>query len=245
MKYGILGDIHANLSALQTVLECFDREGVQQIISVGDVVGYGAAPRECIQLLRERNVQVVRGNHDAACAGEMEILYFNQYARAAVLWTQGVLAEEELAWLRALPLVAEFEHCCVGHGTFHRPELFDYILSSTDGDPSLDIMERPVCFVGHSHVPLALLRLHEDPLRTSTCFDHAEIDVGQARRALINVGSVGQPRDDDERAAYALFDSDLGLVWIRRAAYDIEREAARIRAAGLPGVLADRLSLGV
>ena len=101
MKYGILGDIHANLSALQTVLECFDREGVQQIISVGDVVGYGAAPRECIQLLRERNVQVVRGNHDAACAGEMEILYFNQYARAAVLWTQGVLAEEELAWLRA------------------------------------------------------------------------------------------------------------------------------------------------
>ncbi len=244
--YAVISDIHSNLEALQAVLADIDAQGIETIYCLGDVVGYGAAPRECIQLLRERNVQVVRGNHDAACAGEMEILYFNQYARAAVLWTQGVLAEEELAWLRALPLVAELEHCCVGHGTFHRPELFDYILSSTDGDPSLDIMERPVCFVGHSHVPLALLRLHEDPLRTAEWDDdHAEIDVGQARRALINVGSVGQPRDDDERAAYALFDSDLGLVWIRRATYDIEREAARIRAAGLPGVLADRLSLGV
>ncbi|MDP6408002.1 MAG: metallophosphoesterase family protein [Planctomycetota bacterium] len=245
MKYGILGDVHANLSALRAVLERFDREGVEHIISVGDVVGYGAAPAECVALLRERGATVVKGNHDAASTGELEVLYFNPYARAAVAWTRANLGGDEIDWLKALPLVAELEHCCVGHGTFHRPELFDYILSSTDGDPSLDTMERAVCFVGHTHVPLALLRLHEDPLRTSTHFDHEEIDVGQAHRTLINVGSVGQPRDDDPRAAYALFDSELGRVWIQRAAYDIEREAARIRAAGLPEVLADRLSLGV
>jgi diadenosine tetraphosphatase ApaH/serine/threonine PP2A family protein phosphatase len=248
LKYGILGDIHSNLSALQSVLECFDREGVERVVSVGDVVGYGAAPSECIAILRDREARVVKGNHDAACAGGLDVLRFNPFARAAVAWTRSAIGDEEVAWLGALPLVAELEHCCVGHGTFHRPELFDYVLSSTDGDPSLDAMEKAVCFVGHTHVPLALLRLHEDPLRTWTCFDPEdleEIDVAQARRSLINVGSVGQPRDDDSRAAYALFDSDLERVWIRRVAYDIDREAARIRAAGLPEVLADRLSLGV
>ena len=244
MKYGILGDIHSNLAALEAVLARMRVEGVDQILSVGDIVGYGAAPRECIELVRNVDAIVVKGNHDAACVGEIDILYFNNYAREAVRWTQSVLAQEDCRWLAELPLRLDLEHCSVAHGTYHRPELFDYIQSTTDADPSLDEMHMPVCFVGHTHVPVTLLRMRDDHLRTAYTVD-TEIDLSEAYRALINVGSVGQPRDEDPQAAFAIYDSQVERVWIKRVAYDIDREATRIRAAGLPGVLADRLFLGV
>lgn len=244
MKYGILGDIHANLSALQAVLRCFEAEQVTRILSVGDIVGYGAAPRECIELVRSIGAQVVKGNHDAACVGEIDLRYFNNYAREAMRWTQGVVTEEQCRWLAELPYTLDLEHCSIGHGTYAKPELYDYIQSTTDADPSLDVMPLPVCFVGHTHVPVTLLRLKEDPLRTAYTTD-PEIDLSESSRALVNVGSVGQPRDEDPRAAYAIYDSTLERVWIKRVEYDIERESRRIRAAGLPPVLADRLHLGV
>jgi diadenosine tetraphosphatase ApaH/serine/threonine PP2A family protein phosphatase len=161
-----------------------------------------------------------------------------------VRWTAGVLREEDQRWLSELPYIVDLEHCSVGHGTYARPELFDYIQSTTDADPSLDAMRVPVCFVGHTHVPVTLLRLKDDPLRTAYTVD-AEVDLSEAHRALINVGSVGQPRDEDPRAAYAIYDSGRERAWIARTEYDVEREARRIRAAGLPSVLADRLFLGV
>jgi len=186
----------------------------------------------------------VKGNHDAACTGEIEIRYFNNYARDAVRWTQSVLSEEELAWLRALPLVTHLEHCSVAHGTYHRPELYDYIQSTTDADPSLDEMILPVCFVGHTHVPVTLLRLKDDPLRTAYTVD-PQIDLSEAARALVNVGSVGQPRDEDPRAVAAIYDSARGLVTFQRVPYDVDRAAGKILAAGLPRVLAERLRFGV
>jgi len=244
MKYGILGDIHANLSALDTVLQALARDGADVIVSVGDVVGYGAAPRECIARLREIGAHVVLGNHDAASIGRLDMIYFNQYAKEAVLWTQRVLSKDDKDWLAALPLTRHLDHCSVAHGTLHRPELFDYIQTTDDADPSLDIMPLPVCFVGHSHVPVTLLRLRDEPDRTAYTPD-PEIELGDVIRALVNVGSVGQPRDEDPRTAYALFDTELNRVEIKRLVYDIDREAARIRAAGLPRMLADRLYLGV
>lgn len=244
MKYGILGDIHANLSALRAVLARLEKDGADRIISVGDVVGYGAAPRECIELLRGVDAVVVKGNHDAACVGQIDVRYFNNYARDAVQWTQRVLDATDCAWLTALPYIANLDHCSVGHGTYFKPELFDYIQSTTDADPSLDAMILPVCFVGHTHVPVTLMRLQDDPLRTAYTVD-SEIDLSESTRALVNVGSVGQPRDEDPRAAYALYDSEADRVWIRRVEYDIEAEATRIRQVGLPHVLADRLFLGV
>lgn len=244
MKYGILGDIHANLSALDAVLVEFEREAVDHVISVGDVVGYGAAPSECIDRVRQIGATVVKGNHDAACVHEIDIAYFNRYAREAVEWTRTVLNDEENQWLAALPMVSHLEHCSVAHGTLHKPELFDYIQSTTDADPSLDAMHLPVCFVGHTHVPVSLLRLRGEPDRTAYTFD-TSIDLSESERALINVGSVGQPRDEDPNAAYALFDSEANTIAIRRVAYDIDRESARIRNAGLPPMLADRLYLGV
>lgn len=244
MKYGILGDVHANLSALRAVLARFEAEGVDQILSVGDIVGYGAAPRECIELVRSAAVIVVKGNHDAACVGELDLRYFNNYAREAMRWTQRIVTEEQCQWLASLPFTVDLEHCCVGHGTYRRPELFDYVQSTTDADPSLDVLPRPVCFVGHTHVPVTCLRLRDDPLRTAYTTD-PEIDLSESLRALVNVGSVGQPRDEDARAAFGLYDTERECVWIKRVEYDIELEARRIRAAGLPSVLADRLFLGV
>ena len=244
MKYGLLGDIHGNLSALEVALAAFRSERIDRIVSVGDVVGYGAAPRECIARLRSLDAVVVKGNHDAACTGEIDIRFFNNYARDAVRWTQSVLSGDELEWLQALPLVTQLEHCSVAHGTYHRPELYDYIQSTTDADPSLDEMILPVCFVGHTHVPVTLMRLRDDPLRTAYTTDPV-IDLAEAAKALVNVGSVGQPRDEDPRTAFAVYDTREDRVVIRRAPYDIEREATRIRAAGLPSVLADRLFLGV
>jgi diadenosine tetraphosphatase ApaH/serine/threonine PP2A family protein phosphatase len=244
MRYGILGDIHANLSALRAVLDRLQTERVDRVISVGDVVGYGAAPRECIALVRDIGAVVVKGNHDAACVGEIDVRYFNNYARDAVRWTQSVVSEADCEWLASLPMIANLDHCSVGHGTYFRPELFDYIQSTTDADPSLDAMVLPVCFVGHTHVPVTLMRLKDDPLRTAYTID-PEIDLSESARALINVGSVGQPRDEDPRAAYAVYDSELDRAWIKRVAYDIDEEARRIRSAGLPTVLADRLFLGV
>ncbi|MFT5050419.1 MAG: putative phosphodiesterase [Chlamydiales bacterium] len=244
MRYGILGDIHSNLSALQTVLDAMDADGVDRILSVGDVVGYGAAPSETIELVRERGVQVVKGNHDAACVLELDITYFNPYAREAVLWTNAKLSKPEIEWLRELPMTYVGEHCCVSHGTLATPERYDYVQTTEDADPSLDEMQRRVCFVGHTHVPVTILRLKEDPSRTGYTTED-EVDLDEIDRALVNVGSVGQPRDEDWRAAYGLYDSEANRVWIKRVDYDIDREAARIRKAGLPDMLADRLFLGV
>lgn len=244
MRYGILGDIHANLSALITVLDRMDAEGVEQFLSVGDVVGYGAAPEECIGLLRERETVVVKGNHDAACSGELDLRCFNPQARAAAEWTRDRLSRADRRWLKGLPMVASLEHCTVVHGTLDRPEHYDYVQRPEDADGSLEQMTQPVCFAGHTHVPVTLLRTVDDPRRTAYTRE-PDLDLNEVCHALVNVGSVGQPRDEDDRAAYVVFDTAESQVRLRRVPYDIAREARRIRAAGLPPILADRLFLGV
>lgn len=243
MRYAILGDIHANEPALEAVLEQVDAEAIDALIQVGDVVGYGAAPAEVIEILRARNAIVVKGNHDAACVGEMDARLFNGDARTAVRYTETALSREDLQWLKDLPLIAHTEHLSVAHGTLDRPERFEYIQSTADADPSLDVMDRPVCFVGHTHVPVTILRFLEAPNRTSYTIER-HVDLSESSVALVNVGSVGQPRDEDPRAAYAIYDTETAQVEVRRVEYDIERAAARILKAGLPKMLADRLFLG-
>lgn len=244
MRYAILGDIHANLAALEAVLADIADQSVDSVLQIGDVVGYGAAPREVIALVRESCALVVKGNHDAACVDEIDTRLFNPNARAAVDFTKGALTKAELAWLRALPLVAHNEHCSLAHGTFARPERFDYIQSTDDADPSLDELVRAVCFVGHTHVPVSIMRLADAPTETCYSFDR-DIDLRLAQKALVNVGSVGQPRDEDARACYALWDRTTGHMALRRVEYDIEREADRILRAGLPESLGQRLFLGI
>lgn len=244
MRYAILGDIHSNLSALTAVLDSIDRAGVDAILSVGDVVGYGPSPQECITLLRERHVAVVKGNHDAACAGELGDQTFNRYARAALTWTRAQLPREMITWLKDLPMMLQLEHCQVAHGSVHEPSEYTYVRTTGDANPALDIMTRPLAFVGHTHIPIALLRLRD--LDTRTVYAPTiDLDLSESERCLVNVGSVGQPRDEDHRTGWVLFDSAAETVRIERLTYDIEREAHRIRAVGLPKALGDRLYLGV
>lgn len=244
MRYAVLGDIHSNLSALEVVLDSVRAARVDQIISVGDVVGYGASPAGCIQLLREHQAVVVKGNHDAACTGELDDHTFNQYARAAVAWTRSQLASEDLTWLRQLPMNTTLTHCQVAHGSIHDPMLFEYVRTTGDANPSLDLMTSRVAFVGHTHIPIALIRLTDVPGRTAYA-PTVDIDLSEVERCLVNVGSVGQPRDEDHRTGWVLFDTEAESIRIERLEYDIEREAHRIREAGLPRVLGDRLYLGV
>ena len=244
MRYAILGDIHSNLTALEAVLAHVDQLGVDQILSVGDVVGYGAAAREVLDILRDRKIPAVKGNHDAAVVGELDTTFFNPLAKKAVEWTRGELTERDLEWLAGLPLLLHTEDCAVGHGTYAQPERFDYIQSTEDADPSLDEQPRMACFVGHTHVPVTILRLQDDPSRTFYTMDR-EVDLSMADKALINVGSVGQPRDEDPRAAVGIYDAAEAHYAIHRVEYKVEVESSRIRKAGLPDMLAQRIHLGI
>jgi diadenosine tetraphosphatase ApaH/serine/threonine PP2A family protein phosphatase len=243
MKYGVLGDIHGNLSALSSALEHLQGLGAERFVALGDVVGYGAAPGACIDLLREVGAVVVKGNHDAAVAGELDPARFNPLAREAVLWTRAALGTEHLDWLAALPYRLDLPDCSLAHGTYADPERFDYVHGPADADASLEALPHTVGFVGHTHVPIALLRMGDDPHRTGQArADH--VDLNGVHRVLINVGSVGQPRDRDVRAACALYDAEGGWVQLERLEYDVDREADRILRAGLPARLGERLRRG-
>lgn len=239
MRYGLLGDIHANAHALSQVLDQMRTEGIDAFYHVGDVVGYGAQPAECLGLLRDIDCQIVCGNHDAAVVGTLGLDYFNPFAKEAVLWTRSVLSEADLAFLAELPLIRKFDDFTLVHGTPYAPEMFHYLQSLPEAERSFQVLDRPVCFVGHSHVPVAFFGG-----RSISYSLESEIHVDPAGRTLVNIGSVGQPRDDDPRAAYAIYDTGKQKVWIRRVEYDVNGAAEKILAAGLPEILGERLRWG-
>ena len=244
MRYAILGDIHANESALEAVLKDVANIRVDQILSLGDVVGYGASPRAVIARLHEVNALVIRGNHDEACCGLLEPAFFNPGARAAAIWTKGLLTSKEQAWLSSLPLTLDLDECSLAHGTYDHPQEFRYLTSVESAQGSLATMPRPICFVGHTHLPVVVAQTDQAP-ETSAHTTAPRLRLSNIRRAVINPGSVGQPRDENPHAAWGLFAPDEALYELRRVEYDIEQEAHKIRAAGLPSFLADRLHLGI
>lgn len=240
MRYGIYSDIHGNLEALQAVLATLKREKVDRFICAGDIVGYGSNPKECIQLVVEHESIIVAGNHDYAVAEKLNIEFFNNYAKAAVVWTREQLSENEKKFLANLDLVQYIEDVLtVVHGTLNFPEMFEYIQSSYDAHLSLELLETPVCFYGHSHVPVAF---HQGQTVSFTMEE--EITISPNRKTLVNVGSVGQPRDENPRACCAVYDDEIGKVWIHRVEYDIDRTIEKIVQAGLPEILGERLRFG-
>lgn len=244
MRYGILGDIHSNLGALEAVLGEMSKEGIDRYISVGDLVGYGAEPTEVIDRVLELKPIVVCGNHDLAAIQRLDLQYFNQYAREAILWTRKTLTKKHAQFISELKLVESEGPVTVVHGALYHPEEFDYIQTTIDARNTIELMQTRLCFVGHSHIPVAFLQKKEDPEKIAYTFDY-DIDIKGWDKVLVNVGSIGQPRDENPKAAYAVYDTELDKVWIRRVSYDIEREAQKILKVGLPRVLADRLKLGV
>lgn len=245
MRLGILGDIHSNIEALDAVLAAFAREGVERSYAVGDLVGYGADPGPVLSRIRSEGIRSVLGNHDAAVVGELvELAYFNVYARAAALWTREKLQASDIQYLKSLPLILDEREFVIVHGSLDRPEEFNYIQTVRDAERSLAQQKAPLCFVGHSHIPIGFLSHRDDPARIEYTFDPI-IDFSHFDRALMNVGSVGQPRDEDSRAVAAIYDTDTRTITLHRVPYDVDRAAGKILAAGLPRVLAERLRFGV
>lgn len=239
MRYALLGDIHGNLEALTAILTAFDKQSVQAYVCLGDIVGYGANPEECLGLVRERGALIVAGNHDHAAIGKLDIAYFNQFARKAAIWTQEHLSAESKDFLANLPFVIHTEHFAAVHGSLQSPEQFNYVQTLRDAEFNFSAMDKPLLILGHSHQPLAFFDTHPmtytlDPI----------IPLEPEIKTIVNIGSVGQPRDEDSRACAAVYDSETNEVMLVRVDYDIEQAAKKIVDAGLPEALAMRLSLG-
>lgn len=239
MRYAIIGDVHGNLHALEAVLADIDDQGADTFLCVGDVIGYAAHPKECTQIVRERAACVVAGNHDFGAVDKINLAYFNADARDAIEWTKEQLSEDDLAWLTDLPLVADFDSLTLVHSTPYSPEFFAYIQTLYDASLAFETLDRPLAFVGHSHVPIVFV--DSDPV---DYFLLAEFKVPEAHKMIVNVGSVGQPRDLDCRASYAILDTESRMVFLRRIDYDVSAAADAVLAADLPSTNAQRLLLG-
>jgi diadenosine tetraphosphatase ApaH/serine/threonine PP2A family protein phosphatase len=248
VRYAVLSDVHGNLEALTAVLADAASEGAGDILCLGDTVGYGADPVPCVELLGERSSRIVAGNHEHGALGLADLRWFNGAARAAALWTRDQLSGDHRAFLSGLPLVSAIGEATCVHASPRRPEEWDYLVSEDDGYGAFGDFATRLCFVGHSHLP-AVWSLgssgpaHED-LAGPACHDR-RIALHDGRRYIVNVGSVGQPRDRDPRAAYVLWDEDERSVRLRRVPYDHKQAAAKILRAGLPRALADRLAHGM
>jgi len=237
--YAAFGDVHGNLQALETVLADIAEVGADRVICVGDLVGYGANPGECVSRIRDINAVVVAGNHDWAAVGRLNTAYFNADARDSIEWTRAHLSSENLAYLASLPLVCTVDDITVVHSSPSFPEYFDYLQTLYDVQLAFEHMPTQLCMVGHSHVPLAFV--DGDPI---SYWVPNEPSVLSSEKAIINVGSVGQPRDRDPRACYALYDSEANTVQLRRLEYDMTAASERMVAAGLPATNAARILVG-
>ncbi len=231
MLVAVLSDIHANLAALEAVLKDADRRGCDRFVCLGDTVGYGPDAERCLKIVRERCVAIVQGNHDAAVAtGDIEGLP-RDGAVAATLHHQQ-LDDNDRAWLAGLPLATTFAGATLVHATPERPEHWMRVESYKVAKAQFDHFDTPICFAGHTHVP-AILSAKIGQFR-----------VAPGGRFFVNVGSIGQPRDGDARAAYGIFDSDAVTYELVRVPYDIERTRRRIAEEGLPDSLGRRLTTG-
>jgi len=221
MRYGIIADIHGNLEALEVVLR--DLSGkVDQIICLGDIIGYGPNPNECCEILRNKKIPSVMGNHEKAVLGELPLEWFNPNAAEAVRWTKKEILPDNLEYIRGLPLTFEYPEFQIVHGSLINP-VEEYLENLFDAIPTFELMTKPVLFVGHTHRPLHL---------------------NYKEKKIINPGSVGQPRDGDPRPAYLIYDSEKKKADLYRVNYDIESVQQKMKIAGLPTFLIERLSFG-
>jgi diadenosine tetraphosphatase ApaH/serine/threonine PP2A family protein phosphatase len=241
-KLALLSDIHANLEAMTAVLADVRQAGADAIVCLGDLVGYGADPAACVDLLRSLEVTaMIQGNHDAYAADDRDLESFNPLAQAATLWTRRQLDAERRAWLAGLPLRADIAPDIeLVHATPSEPQSWSYVRFAGEGALAMLDQSARLCFYGHTHVPMAF-RQREGAIEQ---FIDESYDLAAGDRWLVNVGSVGQPRDGDWRAAWVLFDLAAQRLTLRRVAYDVKACQAKILAAGLPARLAERLSLG-
>lgn len=241
MKYAIIGDVHSNLEALEAVLRDAEREGVDEFVSVGDIVGYNANPCMCLQRMRDLGCRIVKGNHDHYCSIDTALNGFNPLAANVIRWTREHLSGEEKEFLSHLPYQRRVKRFSIVHSTLDMPEKWGYVFDKFEADSNFTYQHAAVCFFGHTHVPLAFERNESGEVTQGR---YSSIEVVRGRKYFVNIGSVGQPRDGDPRAAYGTYDLDDGLIELHRVEYDLKTAQKKIIEAGLPEELALRLELG-
>ena len=271
MKYAIIGDIHANLQAFTVVLDKCKQEGVEGYICVGDIVGYNANPAECLEMIRGINLlAVVKGNHDEFATNDDDtMLGFNAHAKAGVLWAKSHLIEGQREWLKNLHLkqTVKGANTTIVHATLDSPESWGYIFDIYQAKDNFTYQFTQLCFCGHSHVPIAFKRQpfssspgaipveeieswkgNKIPMEKAKPGDNLDPDpvihLDKGSKYLINIGSVGQPRNRDPRASFAIYDSTTATVTRFRLEYDIAGAQKTIRDSGLPERIALRLATG-
>ncbi len=242
MKYAIISDIHANLQALNTVLEKIKELSVDKIICLGDVVGYNANPNECVEIIRDLEIPTICGNHDAVACGLEEPWGFNPVALQAAMWTRETLSKDNLEWIKNLSDTQQFGNFLIVHGA--PTDRDTYLFTWEDILPHVVHLEErqcTLCFFGHTHFPGIF-----SPDGSYSLDEESRFSLGQTNSKIffINPGSVGQPRDSDPRAAFGVFDTETNMYELVRIMYDVTKAADEITAAGLPGFLAERLFLG-
>lgn len=244
MQIAIISDIHSNLAALEAVLEAIGK--VDAIWNLGDTIGYGPHPNECMALMRQQAQVMIAGNHDLACIGAVPLDDFNTDARIANSWNGKQLDPDHRAFLEALPPSRSIdERFTLAHGSPRDP-VWEYLLSRDQAEQNFDMFLQQVCFIGHSHVPLVVARRPdgriEGPVHAG---DSKPLPLHRHYRYFINPGSVGQPRDQDWRAAYALLDLAANTVTWHRVEYDVAATQRDMEQAGLPRLLVARLEHGI
>lgn len=238
MRYAIFADIHGNLEALETAAECAAKRQLTHMVCLGDSVGYGANPNECLEwALRHAEIHVI-GNHEAAVVHEKIRLEFNDWARIAIDWTAERVRPELVKKIKELPYLQVSGSMTFAHGTIHSPERFDYLMDDRAVQKSFEVLQTDAGFVGHSHIPCWFSEKEPDAGGHLT---EGVLKLKKGERYLLNPGSIGQPRDRDPRLSFGIYDASELTFEIVRLPYDNKKAAQKIRAEGLPGMLADRL----
>jgi predicted phosphodiesterase len=239
MRFAILGDIHSNLHALEAVLADSRAQACTHYVCLGDIVGYNAFPKECLDIVRNLECPVVKGNHDEQASMRSLNENFNALAEEAIQYSRDRLTQEDKDWLMSLRLQRQVRDFTIVHATLDTPHKWAYVFNQLDAAASFSYQHTTVCFIGHTHTPRAYIR---DGSVSIMPLDLIALQPG--KKYLINVGSVGQPRDGNPDAAYCIYDTTSNEIELHRVPYDVAAAQEAIRSAGLPHRLADRLAVG-
>ncbi|APF19759.1 metallophosphoesterase [Caldithrix abyssi DSM 13497] len=235
MAIAVISDIHGNLEALTKAIDYIKEQGIKDIYCLGDVVGYGPNPNECVEIIRQQCKVVLMGNHDYAAIGLARIEYFNDFAKMATYWTMNQLTTENKEFLRNLPFMYQTDRFIMVHSSPSNPEHWYYILSLNDALIEMQSFKQDLCFVGHSHVPVVF---------NQKATYKRDISIEPNQKYIVNVGSIGQPRDGDARLSFVIFDPDAGKIQFVRLDYEVNKTYEKIIKSGLPSFLAERILKG-
>lgn len=241
MKLAVISDIHANLEALEAVMRDIELHTADKIVCLGDTIGYGADPLPCLELVEKRCETRLMGNHEYAVLGKLPSQQINKTAKIALAWTQHQFQDNAMSRIASLPMTAEQDDLFFVHASPWEPSRWRYVLSAGEAEAAFKCFDQRICFNGHSHLPMTFA-LCEEQIRVKAGHD---FQPNEETRYIVNVGSVGQPRDNDPRACYVIYDSDEDEITYHRIDYDIAKTQHKMRQAELPAMLIQRLQSGM